>query len=246
VVNFAKTKSKSMTTFQNKKIIVAGGGSGIGKSVARQFAAKQAFVTITGRNNDKLKVAADEGFGTARVDSADRKSLDDFFQNFGNFDHLVITLSGGKGAGDFTGLSLQALREGFDEKFWPQLNTCQAALPYLNNGGSITMVTAISATAKLPGTSGLGAINGALESMVPVLAKELPQFRINAVAPGVVDTGWWDFLPPDVKQNTFKQFAMQTLVGRVAQPDEIADAILFVAGNGYMTGKIIGIDGGLF
>jgi len=233
------------TTFQNKKIIVAGGSSGIGLAAAKQFANQQAQVTVTGRNADKLNEAKQAGLQTAAVDSTNREALDTFFKNQGPIDHLVISLSGSKGIGNFAELSLQVLREGFEEKFFTNLNTIQAALPYISAGGSITLVTAISATAQMPGTSGLGAINGSLEIMVPVLAKEFAGIRINAVSPGVVDTSWWDFLSEQNKQETFKQYATNIPVGRVGKPDEVANVILFLAGNEYMTGKVVGCDGGM-
>lgn len=231
--------------FNNQQIIVAGGASGIGLSAALQFKAQGGIVTVTGRNTAKLTAVAQQGLIPARVDSADRNALDTFFKNYGPIDHLVVSVSGSKGMGNFADLSLQVLREGFEEKFWPNLNTVQAALPYIKKGGSITLVTAISGIGKLPGTSGLGAINGALEIMVQVWAKEFDQIRVNAVSPGVVDTGWWDFLPADKKTETFAEFSKQIKVGRVGQPEEIADAILFAAANNYMTGKVIACDGGL-
>lgn len=231
--------------FQNKKTLVAGGSSGIGLTTALQFANHQASVIVTGRNPEKLKQAEDYGLQAAMLDSTSRPALDAFFQNFGTFDHLVISLSGSKGAGNFADLSLDVLKQGFEEKYWAILNTMQAALPFINNGGSITLVTAISASAKMPGTSGLGAINGALEIMVPILAKELPCIRINTVSPGVINTAWWDFLPQEAKTATFNQFAAQIPAGRVGKAEEIADVILFLAGNSYMTGKVVGCDGGM-
>ena len=233
------------TQFKNKKIIVAGGSSGIGLTAAILFKQQQAGVTVTGRNPGKLENAKQTGLKTAVVDSCDRETLDSFFKDHGPADHLVISLSGSKGIGDFSTLSLQVLREGFEEKYWPVLNTVQAALPFINDGGSITLVTAISAKAQLPGTSGLAALNGALEIMVPVWAKEITRIRINAVSPGVIDTSWWDFLPEQEKQNTFKQYASHIPAGRIGRPDEIADVILFLAANEYMTGTVIGCDGGM-
>jgi len=232
-------------TFENKKIVVVGGTSGIGLATAKLFAEAKALVTVTGRNSEKLLAAKVIGLQTVQVDSAKAADLEMFFKQQGKLDHLVIALGGSKGAGLFSELSIQALREGFEEKFFPQLNTLQAAFPYMNTGGSITLVTAISATAKIPGVSGLGAINGALEIMVPILAKELKAIRINAVSPGVVDTPWWDFLPAASKQETFSHYATQIIVGRVAQASEIANAIAFLAANEYMTGKVVACDGGM-
>ena len=231
--------------FKDQKIVIAGGTSGIGLAAARLFLQEGAIVTVTGRNPGRLKAAEGEGLRAAVVDSCDRKALDAFFADHGSVDHVVITTSGGKGMGEFAGLSLDLLREGFAEKFWPQLETLQSALPYLRADGSVTLITAISASAKLPGVSGLAAINGALELMVPILSRELPAIRINAVSPGLVDTPWWDFLPAEGKPAAFAQFTAGIPAKRVARPEEVADAIGFLAGNGYMRGKVIGVDGGM-
>ncbi|KAG4080559.1 hypothetical protein HA402_014017 [Bradysia odoriphaga] len=235
------------TSFESKKVIIAGGSSGIGLATAAILAKDNAHVTITGRSAAKLADAARStpGIQTAAMDSNNRKELDAFFQSQGSFDHLVIALSGAKGAGKFADLSLADLREGFDGKFWPQLNTLQAALPYLNKGGSITLITAISAISRAPGVSGLAAINGALELMIPSIVKEIQPLRINAVSPGVVNTAWWDFLPADAKADTFQQYASQLPTGRVGEPEEVADTIIFLMGNGNITGTVIRCDGGL-
>lgn len=233
--------------FESKKVIIAGGSSGIGLATAAVLVKEKAHVTVTGRSAARLAEAAkgNPGIQTAALDSNNRKELDEFFSTQGNFDHLVIALSGSKGAGKFADLSLKDLRDGFEGKFWPQLNTLQAALPYVNKGGSITLITAISAISKAPGVSGLAAINGALELMIPSIAKEIQPLRINAVSPGVVNTAWWDFLPADAKADTFQQYASLLPIGRVGEPEEVADTILFLMRNGNITGTVIRCDGGL-
>jgi NAD(P)-dependent dehydrogenase (short-subunit alcohol dehydrogenase family) len=231
--------------FKNQKVIIAGGTSGIGLATARQFKAEGAIVTVTGLRADRVAAAAREGLQARSVDSRDPKALSLFFIAHGPLDHLIIAVGGSKGMGSFAELSLQLLREGFEEKFWPQLNTLQAALPMMNPNGSVTLITGSAAAAKAPGISGLTAINGALELMVPVLARELPSTRINAVSPGVVDTPWWDFIPAEQRSGAFAQFTANIPVKRASQPEEIADAVLFLAGNAYVTGKVVGVDGGM-
>ncbi|MBS0029212.1 SDR family oxidoreductase [Chitinophaga sp. 22321] len=235
------------TSFESKKVIIAGGSSGIGLATAALLAKEKANVVVTGRSAAKLADAAKmhPGIQTVAMDSNNRKELDQFFSSQDSVDHLVIALSGAKGAGKFSELSLKDLREGFEGKFWPQLNTLQAALPYISKGGSITLITAISATSQAPGVSGLAAINGALELMIPSIAKEIQPLRINAVSPGVVNTGWWDFLPADAKADTFREYAAYTPVGRVGEPEDVADTITFLMRNGNITGTVIRCDGGL-
>jgi NAD(P)-dependent dehydrogenase (short-subunit alcohol dehydrogenase family) len=230
---------------QDKKIVVAGGTSGIGLASAQRFQQRGGIVTVTGRNAEKLRAAEQLGLKAAVLDSRDRRALDAFFAKHGAVDHLVVAVSGGKGMGEFAKLALAELREGFEEKFWSQLETVQSALPYLQAGGSVTLVTAISAVAKLPGVSGLAAVNGALELMVPIWARELRTIRINAVSPGVIDTPWWDFVPKEDRQAVFAQYTAGLPVPRAGRPEEVADAIVFLAGNGYITGKVLGVDGGM-
>lgn len=232
-------------TLQNTKIIVAGGTSGIGLATAQLLKKAGATVSVTGRNMEKLHAAKQKGLQTAQADSSDPDALKSFFDAQGNIDHLVIAVGSTKGLGHFSDLALEDLRAGFEEKYWSQLNTLKAALPYINKKGSITLITAITGSAKMPGTSGIGSVNGALEIFVPVLAKELKPIRVNAVSPGVVDTPWWDFLPQAIKTASFESYASQIAVGRVARPEDIAQAILFLTESEYITGQIIAMDGGL-
>lgn len=228
--------------------IILGGSSGIGLATVRRLAARGLRVIAAGRDAIKLEKALADVPGevsAAPVDATDRAALDSFFAGIGSFDHLAITLSGGEGGGAFASLDLAALRRGFDAKLWPHLETLQAALPYLAPGGSVTLVTAISARIASSGTAGLASINGALEVMIGSLARELAPARVNAVSPGVVDTPWWDDKPADVKQSVFANQAATLPVGRVGQPDDVAQIIDMLTANGFITGTVIECDGGL-
>lgn len=233
---------------EQQTVVVVGGSSGVGLETVRRLAAAGARVIATGRDNDKL-TAAIGGMGAsvsgAAFDACDRGALDAFFGKTGPIDHLVLTLSGGEGAGEFVQLDLQSLRRGFEAKFWPQLEAAQAGARVLHKGGSITFVTAISARNALPGTAGLAAINGALEAMVGSLARELKPSRVNAVSPGLVDTPWWSRVPAALKDDLFRQQVETLPVGRVGQPQDVAHAIQFLIENGYTTGTVLECDGGL-
>lgn len=233
--------------WKQARIVVMGGSSGIGAAAARSFVQRGSEVVITGRDSKKLEQAVAEiggKVGTASVDGADPAAVRAFFGKLGAFDHLVLTLSGGEGMGPFRELDLTKLRSAFEAKFWAQLTVAQAALPTLKASGSITFVTAASARATLPGTSGLAAINGALEIMVPILAKELAPLRVNAVSPGVIDTPWWNKMPAEQRQAFFAQMAATLPSRRVGTAEDVADAIAFVVGNGFVTGSVVECDGG--
>jgi NAD(P)-dependent dehydrogenase (short-subunit alcohol dehydrogenase family) len=80
---------------------------------------------------------------------------------------------------------------------------------------------------------------------VGVLARELQPIRVNAVAPGVIDTPWWDRTPAQAKAELFRQQAETLPAGRVGQADDVADAVCFLAGNAFVTGSVVTCDGGM-
>jgi NAD(P)-dependent dehydrogenase (short-subunit alcohol dehydrogenase family) len=228
-------------------VIVFGGSSGIGLEAARRFAEQGARVAIVGRDRARLDLAIARlpaGVEAVVADGADRAGIDALFAARGRFDHLVICLSGGKGAGPFRQLALADLRGGLEAKLLAQLNVAQAGLATIAERGSITFVSAASARAAIPGTAGLAAINGAIEAAVRTLARELAPIRVNAVSPGVIDTPWWDRMPAATKDAMFARAAQTLPVGRVGTPADVAAAIVMAANNGFITGTVIEVDGG--
>lgn len=216
--------------------VVVGGSSGIGLATAQHLVDAGGRVTITGRSENRL-AAAWQRLGTEaramQMDASEAETVPAQFARIGKFDHLVLALGSGKGFGPLATVSLADVRRGFEEKVFAHFATAQAALPYLNPTGSITFVAAVSAHAAMPGTAGT------------ILAAELKPMRLNAVSPGVVDTPWWEVFPEDQKLAMFKEYAAKTPVGRVGQPEDIAQAISFLIGNGFMTGHTLICDGGL-
>jgi NAD(P)-dependent dehydrogenase (short-subunit alcohol dehydrogenase family) len=233
---------------QNQRVVVMGGTSGIGLATAKAAGALGAEVIVTGRDEQKLRSAVAElgsGAGGVRVDAVERDQLERFFGEIGRIDHLVLALSRSAGGGPIASLDLADLRAGFEGKFWPHLTALQVALPSIQHAGSVTFISAGSAGAPYAGAAGLAAINGALEAMVPALAVELKPIRVNAVSPGVIDTPWWHGLPEEDRKALFAQYGAASPVGRIGVPDDVAQAIISVISNGYITGTVLTVDGGL-
>lgn len=223
-----------------------GGSSGIGLASAKVLAARGFSVVAAARNPEKLADATrGTAITTAAVDATSDEAVARFFKNAGPLDHLVITLSGSKGAGPFSSVGVSQVREGFEAKFFAHWRVAQAALPYLATKGSLTFVSAISARGSMPGTVGLAAINGAIEAMIKPLAAEIKPRRVNAVSPGVIETTWWDALPTEQRKQLLASSAQASAVGRNGRPEEVAEAIAFLVTNEFVTGTVIEIDGGL-
>lgn len=231
-----------------RHVAIIGGSAGIGLATARLLARRGARVTVGGRDPGRLEQAQESlpaNGGALQVDATDPQSLRRFFEQAGPIDDLVITVTRRGGAGPASGLADHDLLGAFDGKTVAHLRALSMALTTLAPDGSITLVTAGSAQSALPGTAGLAAVNGALEAAIAPLARELGPRRVNAVSPGVIETGWWDEVPEDERRATFATLAERAPVQRNGTADDVAQAIAALVENGFVSGVVLPCDGGL-
>ena len=234
--------------FTGKTVYVIGASHGIGEGIAAAFAGEGAEVLITGQAKERLDAAAERIGHPVRVFQSDATRQEDVDALFAaadtKIDHLILAVSGGMaGLGPLAELTDEALREGFESKVFAQFRVLKAALPHLDPNASVTFISAGSSRAAFPGTTALAAANGALDAAVRPLAAELAPVRVNAVSPGVIDTAWWHPLGEN-RDRFMAQQAAATPVGRIGQPQDIAEAVLFLAGNGFTTGVVLDVNGG--
>jgi NAD(P)-dependent dehydrogenase (short-subunit alcohol dehydrogenase family) len=235
---------------EGAKIIIVGGSSGMGLALARRLLGEGAAVTIAGRSEDRLAAARRDldghpGLATIAVDISREEEVAALFRNSGPVDHIVSTAADIEGAYQLLpSIELAAAQRVIESKFYGPLLLAKYGAAHLPPLGSITYTSGIAAYRPAARGSVVAAVNAALEGLVRALAIELAPIRINAVSPGWVDTPIWSFVAGDAKQATLDAMAQRLPAGRVGQPDDIADAIRFLIGNGFTTGTILHVEGG--
>ena len=227
-----------------KKVLVVGGSSGIGLATAEAAANLGAVVTIASRDETRLRQAASTLRGDVSVrvlDVQKNESIVTMFEETGPFDHIIVTASAAK-AGPVRELALEDAYASMDSKFWGAYRIAKAARLTLN--GSLTFVSGFLSQRPNASAALQGAINAALEGLVRGLALEFAPKRVNAVSPGLIDTPILAKMTPDKRKAMLENAKDNLPVHRVGAPEDVAQAILFVATNPYATGSVVTVDGG--
>ncbi len=226
----------------NSRVLVIGAAGGIGGATAKAFSDAGARLFAAGRPSEKLDRAAKAiGAEPTALDILDEASIEAFFAANDPFDHVVIAASATKG-GSVAQLPLDAAKASMESKFWGAYRVARAAK--IVDGGSITFVSGFLSHRPSPTSVLQGAINAALEALGRGLALERAPVRVNTVSPGLIDTPLWRGMPDADRKAMFARTAERLPAHRVGQPEDIAQAILFVSTNPFATGSTITVDGG--
>jgi ketoreductase RED2 len=245
-----------MDRFSGKVVMVTGSSSGIGAATARHFAAEGATVVVNSSSSVEAGEAvaaelrdlghdasyvqadvADEGSRRALIDTAVERHgrLDVLVNNAGTTQ--VIPHS------DFDTASIDVFRHILEVNLLGTYELTKVALPHLRATGDAAVVNVTSVAGVRPiGSSIPYAVSkAALNHLTALMANVTgPEVRINAVAPGLVRTPWTADWGPmhDMMQE-------RAAMARSGEPDDIAEAIVGVAANRYLTGQVLVVDGGL-
>jgi NAD(P)-dependent dehydrogenase (short-subunit alcohol dehydrogenase family) len=233
-----------------RRILITGAASGIGAATARLFSAHGAQLALCDQNEDGLNNTANEcgGFPVV-VDVTDGEAV------VAAVDRSAAQLGGLDGLVNAAGIAPAARFEATDEAMWARtldvnltgpFRVCQAALRYLQDAESATVVTISSAIglSPIPNRAAYAASKSGVLAMSKVMAMELaPSIRVNVVCPGAIDT--------PLVRGEFDDEALATLparyaLNRLGQADEVAATILFLTSSesSFTTGAAITVDGG--
>lgn len=230
-------------SLHGKKVLVVGGSSGIGASAAKAFAQRGAVVTIASRDPARVNADATPGapVRTEALDITDTAAVDAFCARIGQFDHVVISAAK-TATGPVRTLPLADAQAAMDSKFWGAYRVARSI--DIAPGGSLTFVSGYLSVRPSASSVLQGAINAALEALARGLALELAPVRVNAVSPGLIATPLWDKLAPDARDAMYAGAAQRLPARRVGQPEDVANAIVYLAATPYATGSTVLIDGG--
>jgi NAD(P)-dependent dehydrogenase (short-subunit alcohol dehydrogenase family) len=233
----------------DKRILVIGGGSGIGFAVAEATAAAGAQVTIASSNADKVAQAASRiGNRTAgaTLDVTNEDEVASYFGKTERFDHIAFTAGDWSGTrrGPLVDTDLKQAAALFNVRFWGALAVAKHAVKTMTPGSSLTLTDGLIAHRPQKGSAISTAMTGAVEHVTRALAVEFAPVRVNAVCPGLIRTGVWDQIPEEQRAKQLSDMTSRQLIARVGEPNEVAEAYLYLMRGGYTTGQVLYVEGG--
>ena len=234
---------------RQQRVVVIGGTSGIGLAVAARLLAEGAEVVVGSSSAGKVDAALAKlpGAVARPIDVKDEASVARFFESVGPFDHLVFTAGDwGQffGSAAIDDLDIGRAKDLFAVRFWGAVTAVKHARKHMREGGSIVLTDGTVAHHPRKGAPISTAMAGAVEHLVRALAVDLAPIRVNGVCPGAVRTDIWNSIPEAQREDRFKKMTERQLVRRIGEPDEVAEAYLYLMRGGYTTGQILRVDGG--
>lgn len=232
------------TSLHDRTVLVIGRASGIARAITLAARREGAHVVVAGRDPAKLAEAyEDDDIRAEHVDVTDEDSIAALAERLGAIDHLVTTASS-RARGLLKDLDRDAIRLSFDTKVIGPIMLAKHFAPRIAEGGSFTLFSGVAAFKPAVGYLGVAVTNGAADFLTRSLSLEMAPVRVNAISPGVIDTGIWDALGEKGKADYFEHFRTHNPARRIGTVEDIADAVIFAMTNPFMTGVTLRVDGG--
>ncbi len=245
-----------MLLLKGLKAVVTGGTTGIGREIAKAFAAKGAHVIILGTNEEraqetleelqKCKSVEDQKFDRRLVDVANKSAIAALFADLGPIDILVNN----------AGITRDGLLMKMSEEDWDAVldtnlksvyNTCQSVIRGMikERFGKIINISSVVGLIGNAGQSNYAASKAGMIGFTKALAQEVASrgITVNCIAPGFIQTRMTDVLTEAQKEVILKKIPM----GKLGTCEDIANAAVFLASSlsNYITGQVLTVDGGM-
>jgi NAD(P)-dependent dehydrogenase (short-subunit alcohol dehydrogenase family) len=180
------------------------------------------------------------------LDVTDEASVERFFAGAGAFDHIAFTAGdwGGPRRGPLAELDISAAAQLFRVRYWGAVAVAKHGAKSIPPGGSLTLTNGMIAHRPAKGSAIATSMAGAIEHLTRALAVELSPVRVNCVCPGLIRTGVWDSIPEDKREAQLASMTKRQLIQRAGEPNEAAEAYLYLMRAGYTTGQVLHVEGG--
>ncbi|MCX7544823.1 glucose 1-dehydrogenase [Marinicella gelatinilytica] len=247
-----------MYDFNEQVVVITGASRGIGAAIAQQFAKAGATVVVSSRHQDTIDQVADnirKHGGQAHAISCHngdkesrQKLIDAVMQLCGRIDVLINNAAANPYFGPVLNTGYEAMQKTIEVNIEGYFHLSQLAGQIMKKQGKGVIINTASVNGSDPAAmQGIYSVTKtAIMAMTRSFAKECAQFgiRVNAVLPGLTDTKFASALTQN--EAMLKMILPQIPMGRMAQPDEIAPAYLFLASDqaAYITGVNLPVDGG--
>jgi NAD(P)-dependent dehydrogenase (short-subunit alcohol dehydrogenase family) len=229
---------------KDQTVLIIGRGSGLARAIALAALDAGARVVAAGRDAEALSAAyvGEPGVSTEIVDLTDEASIAALGERLGSVDHVVSTASA-RVRGRVADLDRDAVRLSFDTKVIGPLMLAKHLAPRMNEGGSFVLFSGVAAAKIAVGTLGVAITNAAADTLTRSLALELAPIRVNAISPGVIDTGAWDALGEQGKADYFADISARNPARRIGVPEDITQGVVSALTSTFLTGQTLHIDG---
>jgi NAD(P)-dependent dehydrogenase (short-subunit alcohol dehydrogenase family) len=239
---------------KNKIALITGGTHGIGAETAVKLAEQGVSVSLVARNpagsaiKDKI-----ESLGVkCMIVTADlskeqecKRAVEETLAEFGHID-ILIHSAGSAAPGGLLNGARDVWYQAFDIHLHAAFHLCEATVPLMkkNKEGAIILISSAAGIRGVKNAIAYAVVKGAVPQFARAMAYELSDFniRVNSVSPGVIRTRFQDYLTPEqIKNNVDNRIPLH----REGVPEDVADAILMLIKNNFITGENIVIDGGM-
>src|SRR5699024_1250428 len=232
-------------SLSGQSVLIIGGSKFLGEAIARAATKNGTKVIVGASDEARAQALADElpGASTIYIDVTEEHSIRAAAKSLKEIDHIVVTAAAHHNV-PVEELNRDRIIDAFDAKIVGPMLIAKHFAPLLPRTGSYLLFSGIAAWDPTPGLSVMGVTNGAVSFLASHLAKELAPIRVNAISPGIIDSGTWDGLDKTARQELYEEATMGSLVGRVGTSTDISATAVWILENSYLSGETIHIDGG--
>lgn len=231
------------TDLKDRKVLVIGRGGGIAGAVVAAVREAGATVVVASRNREALVALYGDDVTAESVDVTDEASVAALAERVGRLDHVVSTASA-RARGRLADLQPAAVSQSLSTKILGPILLAKHFAPRMPEDGSFVFFSGATARKPAPGMLAVAATNGGVDAVARALAVEIAPIRVNAVAPGTIDSGAYDALGEQQKRDLFAARSSHNPARRVGEPDDAARAVLYALTSTFTTGTTLAVDGG--